>query len=140
MSIAGIILGILGLLVSLLAALIGIIGGIPAAVLALLVILFGFLARRKANKGIPAIVIGVIALVSAVGLTIGGINTARSYSERLKSNLEQAPVLAQYVDQIKPEYGMLGFLTVTQDPEELKIIGEEVKVLLSETNDQTTAK
>ena len=130
MSVVGVILGIIGMLASLLGGLTGIVFGIPAAVLGLLGILLGILARRKARKGIPSIVIGAIAIILAVALTLSGINMARQYKQQVEQNPSLAPVLSGYVDKVRPEYGFLGFLTVTKDEAEMKLISEEVKTLL----------
>ena len=137
MGILGVILGIIGMAAALLAALLGIIGGVPAVILGLLAVLFGVLARKNARKGIPAIVIGIIVIVLAAVLTINGINSAKFNWEQVKANPEKAPTVAKYVDKVRPEFGFLGFLTVTQDPEELKLIGDEVKALLEGTEPKT---
>jgi len=130
MSFLGVIFGLLGLVSSLLAPLTGMIGGIPAAFLGLLAVLFGFLARRKSKKGIPAIIIGIITVAAAVILTISGINSARYHFEKIKEDPSDMPVIARYIDKVRPEFGFLGFLTVTKDAEEVKQIGEEVKYLI----------
>ena len=130
MSVLGVVLGMIAALGALLAALFGIIGGIPAAVLGLLAILLGFLARKKSRKGIPAIIIGVIAVVLAVAMTIGGINSAKYQYDQVKAHPEKAPTLAKHLDDAKLQYGFIGLMMVSTNPEEDKVITEEVLALI----------
>ena len=139
MSVFGVILGIAGILISFLGYLLGIIGGIPAAVLGLLAVLLGFLARRKSKKGIPAIIVGVLAVVLAVALCISGINLAKSQLETVKANPEKTPTIAKYVDNIKPEMGLLGYLMVTKDADEINQITEEMKTIFSVADSKAPA-
>lgn len=139
MSVLGVILGIVGLAAALLSAVLGIIGGVPAIILGLLAVLFGCLARRN-RRGIPSIVIGVLVIVLAVALTFSGINSAKYYLNQVKANPEKAPVLARYAEHVRPEYGFVGYLTVTRDENERQLITDEVKALLeSSGRSHTTA-
>ena len=138
MSVLGVILGIIGIVAALLAAVLGIIGGIPAIILGLLAVLFGCLARRN-KRGIPSIVVGVLVIVLAVALTFSGISSAKYYLNQVKANPEKAPVLARYAEHVRPEYGFLGYLTVTPDENERKLIVDEVKVLLENANQKAAA-
>ena len=71
MGIAAVILGLLGILLALLATfLFGTVGGVIAGALGVLAIVLGFLKRRRDQKGgIPAIVIGTLALILAFAMT-----------------------------------------------------------------------
>ena len=71
MSILAVILGILAVACAFFAtALFGTTGGIIAAVLAAVAIVLGILKRKKAGKGgIPAIVIGALAVILAFSMT-----------------------------------------------------------------------
>ena len=130
MSVLGFVLGLIGALAALLASLCGIIGGIPAVILGLLAAVFGFLAFKKSRKGIPAMIIGVIAVILAVVLTVGGINSAKYQYEQVKAHPEKAPTLAQHIDDAKLEFGYIGLMMVSTNPEEDKVITEEVISLI----------
>ena len=130
MSVLGVVLGIIGLIASLLAFLAGIFGGIPAAVLGLLAVLLGFLSWKKSGKGVVSIAIGFVAVVLAVVITVSGINLAKNKYEEVKANPEKAPTLAKYLDKAEVQYGVIGLMMVTTDPEEDKVITKEVIALL----------
>ena len=130
MSVLGVVLGVIGALAALLSSICGIIGGIPAAVLGLLAVLFGFLAWRKSKKGIASIVIGVIALILAVVLTIGGINSAKYQYDQVKAHPEKAPTVAKYLDKARLEFGYIGLMLGSTSQEEDKILTEEVIALI----------
>ena len=133
MAILGIVLGIIGVLAALLAALMGILGGIPAAILGLLAGLFGFLAWKKSRKGISSIVIGSMAVVLAVVMTISGINSAKFHYDQVKAHPEKAPTLAMHLDDAKLEYGIIGLMLGSKTPEEDKVLTEEVIALIQDT-------
>ena len=139
MSILGVVLGVVGALVALFGAIAGILGGIPAVILGLLAVLFGFLARKKSGKGIPAIVIGTLAVILAVVLMIGGINSAKYQYEQVKAHPEKAPTLAQRLDDVKLQYGYVGLMMVSTNPEEDKVITEEVLALIKAETPKTAA-
>ena len=130
MSVLGVVLGLVGLLAALLSSLCGIIGGIPAVILGLLAVVFGLLARKKGRKWIPAVAIGVIAVILAVVMTVGGINSAKFQYDQIKAHPEKAPTLAQHLDDAKLEFGYIGLMMVSTNPEEDKVITEEVIALL----------
>lgn len=130
MSILGVVLGVIGALAALLASLCGIIGGIPAAVLGLLAVLFGFLAWKKAKKGMAAIIIGAIAVILAVVLTIGSINSAKKQYDLVKANPDIAPTVAKYLDKAKLEFGYIGLMIGCTNPDEDKVLTEEVIALI----------
>lgn len=71
MGVLGVILGILALLCAVMATfLFGTVGGVVAGVLAVGAVVLGFLKRNKQGKGgMPAIIIGIIAVILAVSLT-----------------------------------------------------------------------
>ena len=139
MSVLGVILGIIGLLITILATVTGIIVGIPAAVLGLLAVLLGVLAKKKGKRGLPAIIIGVLAVVLAVVLTISGINSARFHWEQVKAHPEKAPTFAKYADKAKLEYSYLGFLILTSDADEAKLISDEIVALVKGEEPKTPA-
>lgn len=114
------------------------IGGIPAVILGLLAILFGILARKKGRGGVSAIVLGVIAIIVAVSLTMAGINHARSSKELLKNHPELAPTIASHYDEINTDYGYLGFVKGAKNEEELKVMTDELKVLLEKSKQEDT--
>ena len=130
MTVLGVVLGVVGLVVALLAGLFGIIGGIPAVILGLLAVLFGFLARKKSRKGMISMIVGILVVILAVVMTIGGINGAKKQYEQVKANPEIAPTLAKHIDDAKLEFGYIGLMMVSTNAEEDKIITEEVIALI----------
>ena len=139
MSVLGVVLGLIGGLAALLAGLAGIFGGIPAVVLGLLAGILGFLAWKKSRKGIPAIIAGFVAVILAVTMTIGGINSAKYHYDQVKAHPEKAPTLARHLDDAKLEYGFIGLMMVSKNPEEDKVITDEVLKLITGELPKTAA-
>lgn len=139
MSILAVVLALIGGLGALLSMLTGIICGIPAVILGLLACILGFLAWKKSRKGVPAIFFGFIAVVLAVMLTVGGINSAKYQYDQVKAHPEKAPTLAQHLDDAQLQYGFIGLIMVSNDPEEDKAITEEVIALITGELPKTAA-
>ena len=139
MSILGVVLGLVGALAAVFALLFGIIGGIPAAVLGLLAVLLGFLAWKKSRKGIPSVIIGVIAVILAVALTISGINAAKYQYDQVKAYPEKAPTLARHLDKAQLQFGYIGLMMVSKNPEEDKVITVVVLKLITGELPKTAA-
>ena len=139
MSILAVVLALIGGLGALLSMLTGIICGIPAVILGLLACILGFLAWKKSRKGVPAIFFGFIAVVLAVMLTVGGINSAKYQYDQVKAHPEKAPTLAQHLDDAQLQYGFIGLMMVSNDPEEDKAITEEVIALIKGELPKTAA-
>ena len=131
MSVLGVVLALIGGVAALIAGIAGIFGGIPAVVLGLLACVFGFLSWKKTRKGIPAIFFGFIAVVLAVALTVGSISGAKYQYDQVKAHPEKAPTLAKYIDDAELQYGFIGLMMVSKNPEEDKLITEEVLALLT---------
>ncbi len=118
MSIAGIILAVLALLAAVPAGLVfGWLGGGIAAGLALIGIILGAAARAKKKKGLPAIIIGVIALVLAVLMALLGVEMAKTlrdkateYGAAYAREYEKESLMAKYADSMNPNLGVYGFL------------------------------
>ena len=140
MGILGVILGLIGLAIALLATMLfGIIGGGIAIVLAALAIVLGIFARKKRKGGLSAIVIGVIAAVLAVYMTIATINTFKSLRDKAQEHKDIAPHIASYCE--KPEYGIMGIIwSLPQDADEATadMISKEIEALNNLYNDTST--
>ena len=131
MSVLGVVLGLIGGLAALLSGLTGIFGGIPAVILGLLAGVFGFLTWKKTRKGVPAICVGFVAVILAVMLTVGGISAAKHQYDQVKAHPEKAPTLAGHLDEVELQYGLIGLMMVSGNPEEDKVITEEVLALIT---------
>ena len=104
----GIVLGILGILAAIfLCIFTGIIGGAIAGILGLAAFLIG-LSARKYQKGFGAIIAGALALVLAVVLTIGSINTFKAIRNEASKYAEQAPLVVKSLDN--PYLGIIGMI------------------------------
>ena len=139
MSILAVVVALIGGLGALLSMLTGIICGIPAVILGLLACVLGFLAWKKTRKGVPAIFFGFIAVVLAVMLTVGGINSAKYQYDQVKAHPEKAPTLAQHLDNAQLQYGFIGLMMVSKNPEEAEAITEEVSALITGELPKTAA-
>ena len=104
--VAGIVLGILGIAVALLMTLMfGVIAGAVAGVLGIGAALLGYSAHKRGNRGVGAIVSGVLALVLAVSMTF----TTMGMMKHLKATADAsgvAPNFARYMDN--PYLGLAG--------------------------------
>ena len=104
--IIGIILGIVGIIIALLAApFTGVIGGGVAALLGIGAILLG-LSARKAGKGMGAVITGAIALILAVVMTVSSIKMMEAVKEQAQAHKDIAPLVAEYCDNTY--LGLLG--------------------------------
>ena len=104
--VAGIVLGILGIAVALLMTLLfGVIAGAVAGVLGIVATLLGVSAHKRGNRGVGAIVAGVLALVLAVSLTFTSASMLKTMKETAVSS-GVAPHFAKYMDN--PYLGIAG--------------------------------
>ena len=104
--VAGIVLGILGIAVALLMTLLfGVIAGAVAGVLGIVAALLGYSAHKRGNRGVGAIVAGVLALVLAVSLTFTSANLLKTMKDTAVSS-GVAPHFAKYMDN--PYLGIAG--------------------------------
>ena len=104
--VAGIVLGILGIGVALLMTLLfGVIAGAVAGILGIVAALLGYSAHKRGNRGVGAIVAGVLALVLAVSLTFTSANLLKTMKDTAVSS-GVAPHFAKYMDN--PYLGIAG--------------------------------
>ena len=104
--VAGIVLGILGIAVALLMTLLfGVIAGAVAGILGIVAALLGYSAHKRGNRGVGAIVAGVLALVLAVSLTFTSANLLKTMKDTAVSS-GVAPHFAKYMDN--PYLGIAG--------------------------------
>ena len=104
--VAGIVLGILGIAVALLMTLVfGVIAGAVAGILGIVAALLGYSAHKRGNRGVGAIVAGVLALVLAVSLTFTSANLLKTMKDTAVSS-GVAPNFARYMDN--PYLGIAG--------------------------------
>ena len=104
----GLILGILGILAALLFCfLAGVIGGAIAGILGLAAVLTGF-AARKGGRGIAAIVVGFLAIILAVVMTVGSVNTYQNIRNEAAKYADEAPLVVKSLD--KPYLGIVGMI------------------------------
>ena len=104
----GIVLGILGIIAALLLCLFtGVIGGAVAGILGLAAVLIG-MAARKGGRGIGAIVAGALAIILAVVLTVGSVQTFRKIQDEASKYIDEAPLVVKCLD--KPYLGLVGMI------------------------------
>ena len=104
--VAGIVLGILGIAVALLMTLLfGVIAGAVAGILGIAAALLGYSAHKRGNRGVGAIVAGVLALVLAVSLTFTSANLLKTMKDTAVSS-GVAPHFAKYMNN--PYLGIAG--------------------------------
>ena len=104
--VAGIVLGILGIVIALLMTLLfGVIAGAVAGILGIVAALLGYSAHKRGNRGVGAIVAGVLALVLAVSLTFTSANLLKTMKDTAVSS-GVAPHFAKYMDN--PYLGIAG--------------------------------
>ena len=104
--VAGIILGVLGIVAALMLCLMtGVIGAVIAGILAALGLILGIMARKK-GSGIAAIIIGALALFLTATMTMTSISMMDIIKqEAVKAGT--APLVVQYAN--KPYLGLMGF-------------------------------
>lgn len=124
----GLILGILGVCAALLLVfLFGVIGGGLAVILGGIGLLLGIQAR-KSGKGWGAIIVGGLAIVLAVVMTVATITTFTKLHEAAQNNGE-TPILAKYAD--KPYLGLFGIIiqAAKGDEASLEQLTQEMSLL-----------
>ena len=106
MGIAGIIIGIIGLAVALLAVLLaGWIGGVVAIVLGIAAIVLGILARKKNGKGgVGAIVLGAIAALIAAVLIPTTATMMKTVKENALKKSANFPIVSKYAEVAGSSY------------------------------------
>ncbi len=134
----GIVLGILGLLIgAMLPLLTGVIGGAIGLVLGILGVVLGILARRS-GKGIASIVIGALAVIVALAVTMASVNTMKAMKEEAQTS-GVAPLIAEYSDN--PYLGFLGIASkLPQDEASLQQLQEEFNKLNEIMNTKNNAQ
>ena len=96
--VAGIVLGIASMGVSLLLTLLfGVVAGAIAAGLGIFATFLGFSAHKHGNRGIGAVVSGVLAIILAVTMTFTSVNIMKTLKETAQVS-GVAPHFAQYMD------------------------------------------
>ena len=131
MSVLGVVIGLIGLVASVVALFLGTIGGIIAGVLGLLAVIFGFLAKKgNKYKGTPAIVLGIIAVILAIALAATGINIAKKALDQVKASPDKSPTLSKYLDKVNTSLGIYGFFTAVDSTEDQKLISDELSAIL----------
>ena len=130
--ILGVVLGIFGILAALLLTLTtGIVGGGIAIILGLIAVLLGLKARKLGGKGIGAIIVGAIAVILAISMTVSSISAMKAMkTEAAEKNLE----IAKYID--KPYLGLMGvIMSLPKDEATLNELVEQLNSLSeTETN------
>ena len=129
--VAGIVLGILGIAVALLMTLLfGVIAGAVAGILGIVAALLGYSAHKRGNRGVGAIVAGVLALVLAVSLTFTSANLLKTMKDTAISS-GVAPTFAKYMDN--PYLGIAGVaanaVNDRKNPDAVKTIQNELEAL-----------
>lgn len=125
--ILGVILGLLGIAIALaLTLLTGAIGGGIALLLGVIGLLLGIKAR-KGGRGIPAIVVGALAILLAVIMTFSSVSMIKHIRDN-PDNSEEIALLSQYAD--KPYMGVLGIaLSIPKDEASLTELMEKVNAV-----------
>jgi hypothetical protein len=129
--VAGIVLGILGIAVALLMTLLfGVIAGAVAGILGIVAALLGYSAHKRGNRGVGAIVAGVLALVLAVSLTFTSANLLKTMKDTAVSS-GVGPNFARYMDN--PYLGLSSVVSnavnASNDGEAVKTIEKELEAL-----------
>ena len=144
MGVLSVVLAILALLVSFFGVVLyGNIAGYIAIALAVVAGVLGFMKRKKDGKGgIPAIVIGVLAIILAFSL-IGTTETLvkQLKDEIIKSTGDKYQMTQKYVDKAKTDNGFMGFITsmladvAPEDREQLEKELSDVAKLINDSRD-----
>ena len=137
--ILGIILALLGIAVALfLTFIFGAIGGGIALLLGLIGLILGIKARKAGGRGMGAIIVGAVAIVMAILLTVssvGAITALRDTAEKSKPG----SLFAKYAS--KPYLGLVGIvMNMPQDEEGMQALMDELKELEAMNPVQTEAK
>ena len=124
----GIVLGIVGFLISLPITLIfGVGGGAVAFLLGLIALLLGISAKRKGGKGGGAIVMGTLAILIAVSMTLFSISTFRTLHDEAERKWPGS-LIAKYCDN--PYFGAAGILSkMPKDEGGLQELKDELEEL-----------
>lgn len=128
----GVVLGVFGILAALLLTFTsGIIGGGIALILGLIAVLLGIKARKLSDKGLGAIIVGALAIVIAVFMTISSINIIKTMkTEAANKDLD----IARYID--KPYLGLMGvIMSLPKDEATLNELAEQLNSLSKTGND-----
>ena len=126
----GIILGIIGIIGAFfLTYLFGIPGGAVCLILGAVAVILGFRRRAKneGRGGIGAIVIGSLAVIAAVAMSISSIKFMETIRDKAKES-GVAPLFAQYTENTY--LGITGvFLNIPQDEAKIKELMDELELL-----------
>lgn len=124
----GIVLGILGIIIGLLLTFFaGVIAGGLAILLGILAIALGVSARKKSGKGMGAIVMGVIAVLLAVFMTVNTINTFKAMHDAAEKAKPDS-LVAKYCEN--PYFGAIGIIaSIPQDEASLEALMQELEEL-----------
>ena len=137
MGIAGVIIGVLGIIIGFFGGLLfGWVGGGIAIGLGAIGILFGFLARKKTEgqKGTGAIIVGALAVLLSFFLTNSSVNTLKDALKKAKDNTDVAPTITEFADKINPSLGLVGGLVNIKDAteDEIKKITDELLLVIDD--------
>ena len=132
----GIVLGIIGIVLSFSAFLFGVIGGGVAALLGVLAVVIGVLAR-KGGRGTGAIVAGILAIILAVVMTRSSINLYQALHEKALEHTDIAPLMAKSTD--KPYTGLIGIVMQLKDAD-ADALTKEIEALNKLNDDKTENK
>ncbi len=130
--VAGIILGIMGIAMALLMTLLfGVIAGAAAGVLGIAAALLGLTARRNdGQRGVGAVVAGVLAVVLAVTMTFTSVNTMKHLRDTAAAS-GVAPTFTRYMDN--PYLGLssvvMNAVNDKNDKEAVRTIESELDAL-----------
>lgn len=96
--VAGIVLGIVGIVIALLMTLLfGVVAGAVAGIFGIIAALLGLSARKHGSRGVGAIVAGALAIVLAFSMTFTSVNTMKQLKDVAASS-GVAPTFAKYMD------------------------------------------
>ena len=125
--VAGIVLGIIGIVLALpLPFFFGVIGGAVAGILGLAGIALGF-AARKGGRGIGAIVSGALAFLLAIMITVSVISLFTEM-KRIANETDQAPLVAQTLKE--PSLGAMGMImNMPKDEADLQTMIDQMEIL-----------
>ena len=141
MGIVLVLVGVVGLVAGmLLPFLVGWPGGAVAIVLALVAIIFGFLRMKNQGKGKGSMIVGVLAIVIAVAMTVGSNKVMTRLISLAKEHADIAPIMSQYTDQMNPSLGFLGIANaLPTDERDTDAVAQEMKELSKILEEETKA-
>ena len=145
MSILGVVLGVIGIIAGFVATLIGgWIGGAGAIALGVIAAVLGFFARKKSGKGMPAMVIGVIAIAIAAIMIPSTQSVMKELKNKLieKANDAKFDIVSKYAEEADTTTGFVGFVSsmANKVTEEDKKLFEEQTKYLSDLLTETEKK